>query len=146
MDVGAPVLRAIIIGLMVCVMVTIKMTYFVSFVVPIVVALLMTGQGRAVLYALLTGVVVAGTITVFAELEYWIAYAQDLLAVAGSEVRSAPGAPLSAVMGARAYLGGSMAAVVGVISLRQAQARNGRAGSAFAHSRLLLCYLPEFRQ
>ena len=122
---GRAGIDGIIIGLMVCVMVMIKMTYFVSFAVPIVVALLMTGQGRAVLYAVLTGVVVAGTITVFAGFEYWIAYAQDLLEVAVSEVRSAPGEPLSAVMGAPAYLGGSMAAMVGVIFLRQAQVATG---------------------
>ena len=122
---GRSSIDGIIIGAMICVMLMIKMTYFVSFAVPIVVALLMTGQRRALLYAVLTGVAVAGTITVFAGFEYWISYAQDLLAVAGSEVRSAPGEPLTAVMGAPAYLGGSIAAIVGVIFLRQAQVAAG---------------------
>ena len=122
---GRATVDGVIIGLMVCIMVMIKMTYFAAFAVPVLVALVMTGQGRAILVAAITGVVVAGAITVFTGLDFWFAYAQDLLTVAGSEVRSAPGEPLSAVMGAPAYLGGSLAAVAGVIFLRQAKVATG---------------------
>ncbi len=122
---GRASIDGIIVGLMLCVLVMVKMTYFVSFIIPIFVALVMTGQARAVLYAVLTGVVLAGTITVFTGFEYWLAYAQNLLIVAASEVRSAPGEPLAGVMGAPAYIGGSMAAIAGVIFLRQANVRQG---------------------
>lgn len=115
----------VIVGAMLSTLVMIKMTYFVSFLIPIAVALILTQQIRTAVVAVITGIVVAGTITVFAGLDYWLAYAGDLLAVAGSEVRSAPGEPLGAIMGAPAYLGGSMAAIAAVILLRQAKVETG---------------------
>ena len=115
----------IIIGLMVCVMAMIKMTYLVSFVVPILLALVMTKQSRAMVVALATGVAVIIGVTLFAGVNFWFAYANDLLTVAGSEVRAAPGEPFTAVMGAPAYLGGSLAAIAGVIALRQSQVATG---------------------
>ena len=48
-----------------------------------------------------------------------------MLTVAGSEVRAAPGEPLSAIMGAPAYLGGSLTAIAGVIFLRQGKVKTG---------------------
>lgn len=115
----------VIIGLMVCMMALIKMTYFVAFAMPVLVALLLTGQRRAALVAAVSGLIVAGLITVFAGVDYWIAYARDLLTVAGSDIRAAPGEPLNAVMAAPAYLGGSVAAIAGVIFLRQAKVATG---------------------
>ncbi len=117
---GRGTVDGVIIGAMVCIMVLIKMTYFVSFAVPIVLGLVLTGQVRALAVAVVTGLAIAAAITIFAGLDYWFAYAGDLLTVAGSEVRSAPGEPLSAIMGAPAYLGGSLVAVFAVIALRQA--------------------------
>lgn len=115
----------IIIGLMAVVMVMIKMTYFVSFIVPVVFALLLTGQRRALAVALITALLVSGIITVFVGVAYWIAYANDLLEVLGSEVRAAPGDPLAAIMGAPAYLSGSLSVIAGVIFLRQAGVATG---------------------
>lgn len=122
---GRGTVDGVIIGVMICVMVMIKMTYFVSFAAPILLALFMTGQKRAIVVGLITGLVIAGAITLFVGLEFWFAYAQDLLSVAGSEVRAAPGEKLSAVMGAPAYIGGSLAVVAGVIFLRQAKVETG---------------------
>ncbi|MCF2906377.1 hypothetical protein L0666_15395 [Octadecabacter sp. CECT 8868] len=122
---GAATLDGIIIGLLVCVMALIKMTYFVSFAVPIVLALVLTGQRRALGVAVMTGLVVVALITAFTGVDFWMAYAGDLLTVAGSEIRSAPGESFSLVMGAPAYLGGSIAAVVGVVFLRQAKVATG---------------------
>ena len=115
----------VIIGLMMTAMVMIKVTYFISFAPPIVVALLLTKQRRALLISVVTGLVVAAVITAFNGVGYWLAYIGDLLAVAGSEVRSAPGEPFSVVMGAPAYLGGSLAVIAGVIFLRQAAVQTG---------------------
>ena len=114
-----------IVGLMVCVMAMIKMTYFVSFAIPILIGLLLTEQKRALAVAMGTGVVVIAVITMFTGVDYWFAYANDLLTVARSENRAAPGEPLDAVLGAPAYLGGSVAALVGVIFLRQGSVRVG---------------------
>jgi len=116
---GRASIDGIIVGLMVSVLVMIKMTYFVSFVLPIALALALTGQKRAMVWALGTGIAVAGMITLFTGAGFWFAYAQDLLTVAESQVRAAPGEPLEAVLGAPAYLGGSMVALAGVIFLRQ---------------------------
>ncbi|HCP82633.1 MAG TPA: hypothetical protein DIT67_14075 [Octadecabacter sp.] len=122
---GRGTVDGVIIGAMICVMVMIKMTYFVSFAVPILVALVLTGQKRAIVVGLITGLVIAGLITLFVGLEFWFAYAQDLLTVARSEVRSAPGENLSGVMGAPAYIGGSLTLIAGVIFLRQAKVETG---------------------
>lgn len=122
---GRAGLDGVIIGLMLSVMAMIKVTYFISFAVPILVALLMTRQGRTAAVAAITGVAVIAVVTVFAGVDFWMAYAGDLLSVAGSEVRSAPGEPLTAIMGSPAYLGGSMAAIAGVIFLRQAKVATG---------------------
>ena len=115
----------LIIGIMMATMVMIKVTYFISFAPSIVVALLLTKQTRALLVAVVTGILIAGVITAFNGVGYWFAYVGDLLTVAGSEVRSAPGEPLAVVMGAPAYLGGSMAVIAGVIFLRQAAVQTG---------------------
>ncbi|MBU2991991.1 hypothetical protein Q4555_14900 [Octadecabacter sp. 1_MG-2023] len=122
---GAATLDGMIIGLLVCVMALIKMTYFVSFAIPIVLALVLTGQRRALGVSVVTGLAVVALITAFTGVDFWMGYAGDLLAVAGSEVRSAPGQPFSLVMGAPAYLGGSIAAVLGVVFLRQAKVATG---------------------
>ncbi|KPP84925.1 MAG: Protein of unknown function (DUF2029) [Rhodobacteraceae bacterium HLUCCA08] len=119
------VVDGVVIGLMATIMVMIKVTYFAAFAVPIVVGLLLTGQRRALVVAVLTGLVAAAAITAFTGPEYWLAYLDDLRTVAGSEVRAAPGEPLTAIMGAPAYLGGSLLAVAGVILLRQARADTG---------------------
>lgn len=115
----------IIIGLMACVMVLIKVTYFAAFALPVVLALILTKQTRALIVALLTGAVAAGAITLWLGPDFWLAYLGDLLTVSGSEVRPQPGEPLSAVVGAPAYLGGSLVAIMGVILLRQARADVG---------------------
>lgn len=115
----------IIIGGMLSVLVLIKMTYFVAFVLPVLIALLMTGQRRTAGVAIAAGIVVALLVTVIAGIGYWLAYAQDLLTVARSEVRSAPGETLSAVIGAPPYLTGSLVALFSVIFLRKANVEVG---------------------
>ena len=115
----------LIIGVMMTMMVMIKVTYFISFAPPVVVALLLAKQTRALLVSVATGLFIAAVITAFNGIEYWFAYVGDLLAVAGSEVRSAPGETFSVVLGGPAYLGGSMAAIAGVIFLRQAGVQTG---------------------
>lgn len=122
---GRGTVDGIILGLMICVMAMIKMTYFVSFAVPILVALVLTKQTRAIAVAAITGLAVVAVITISQGIGYWLAYAGDLLTVAGSDVRSAPGEPLTAVMGAPAYLGGSLAVFISIIFLRQAKVETG---------------------
>lgn len=67
-----------------------NLTALTVFLITILVALLMTRQGRTAAVAAITGVAVIAVVTVFAGVDFWMAYAGDLLSVAGSEVRSAP--------------------------------------------------------
>ena len=115
----------VVIGAMATILVMIKVTYFAAFAAPVLIALILTKQTRALFVAMLCGALLGGGITVWLGVDFWAAYLGDLLAVAGSDVRPQPGEPLSAVVGAPAYLGGSLVAVAGVILLRQAKADVG---------------------
>lgn len=126
----------IIIGLMMVVMAMVKVTYFAAFALPVALALVMTEQRRALVWALATGLVCVAAITLAMGPMVWPAYLADLRTVAGSEVRAAPGDPLTAVMGAPAYLGGSLVALAGVVLLRQARVETG--------GLILLLLLPGF--
>jgi len=121
----ARAIDGVVIGSCMAVLVMIKVTYFAAFVIPVALALVLTGQGRALLAALATGLVIMGGLTAWLGVGYWMGYLGDLLTVAGSEVRAQPGEPLGAVVGAPAYIGGSLLAVMGVILLRQAGAMTG---------------------
>lgn len=112
----------IIIGLMLSVMAMIKVTYFVAFAPVIVIALLMTGQLRAFSIAILTGLGVVAILTAWMGIGFWLAYVADLQTVAGSANRAAPGLPLTSILAAPAYEGGTIAAIAGVIFLRRAGA------------------------
>ena len=114
----------------------VKVTYFAAFALPVALALVMTEQRRALVWALATGLVCLAAITLVMGPMVWPAYLADLRTVAGSEVRAAPGEPLTAVMGAPAYLGGSLVALGGVILLRQARVETG--------GLILLLLLPGF--
>ena len=110
----------IILGLVAAALAMIKVTYLVAFLPGILVALLARKRLKTILTALLVGLGVAGAITVWAGPAFWLAYLQDLLAVAGSDVRSYPGEPVDAVIGAPLYLGGTLLLIASVILFRQA--------------------------
>ena len=60
------------------------------------------------------GLVVAALVTLLAGTPlFWLAYLRDLVTVAGSEVRPQPGLPFAAVVGAPAYMGGSLVPLLG---------------------------------
>lgn len=120
---GRGTVDGIVIGAALSLMALIKMTYLAAFVVPILIALVLTGQRRAIWVAVLTGLSVILGVALAFGVEFWLAYANDLLTVLRSDVRPAPGEPLSGVIGAPPYLGGSIAAVAAVIVLRQAGLR-----------------------
>ena len=113
----------VIIGVAMAFLVLCKVTYFVAFAPPIVLVLLLRGAGRVLILSLLSGLIVAAIYTVFSGVEYWFAYLDDLRTVSGSQVRPQPGAPLQIVIGSPQYLGGSLALLIGVILLRQANER-----------------------
>jgi len=118
---AAPVADGLVIGFALSVLALVKVTYFGAFLIPVAVALIGRGAWRSIATALGVGVVVAAVVTLMAGTPlFWLAYLRDLFTVAGSEVRPQPGLPFAAVIGAPAYMGGSVVALLGVIFLRQA--------------------------
>lgn len=116
----APWLDGALIGLGTAALLLIKVTYVISFAPVLLIALIVRRDWAALIAAFVAGVAVLVVVTVVAGPAFWGAYIGDLLAVAGSEVRPQPGAPLGSIIGAPAYLGGSLALLAGVIFLRQA--------------------------
>lgn len=116
-------LDGVIIGLGMAFLALCKVTYFAAFAVPVLVALLTRGATGVLRAAVLAGLGVAVAVTILAGTEFWPAYIGDLRTVAGSEVRPQPGAGLRSILGAPAYLGGSLLLVLAVILLRQAGER-----------------------
>lgn len=126
----------LVLGLCVAALALIKVTYVVAIFPVILLSLAMRRDGAAFVTALIAGGLVAGAVTVAAGFGFWAAYIGDLQAVSASTIRSAPGDTFIAVMAAPAYLGGSLAALAGVMFLRQA----GRSQEGL----LLLVALPGF--
>lgn len=114
-----PVVDGVMIGLSMFILLMIKVTYFGSFAIPVVLALVLRGARRELIWALATGIALAILPTVFGGLTFWFAYAGDLLYVAGSDVRSFPSGSLNDVVGSPPFIGASMLLVASVILLRQ---------------------------
>jgi len=99
----------------------IKVTYFVAFFPAVTLGLIRYGGVRALGLALGVGLLAAAAVTAANGLAYWLAYIGDLVAVSGSQVRSAPGHGFSAILASPGYLGASLAVLAGVIFLRQSK-------------------------
>ena len=120
-DFHGPTIDGLVIGASLAIMALIKVTYFGAFLIPIAVALVGRGAWRSLWVAVATGLVIAALLTLLTGTPlFWLAYLRDLLTVMASEVRPQPGQPFVAVVGAPAYMGGSLALLVSVVLLRQA--------------------------
>ncbi len=135
-----------IIGLCMAFLMLCKITYFVAFAVPVVAALALRGAYRSLGFAVLSGLGAVAVVTLLAGFAFWPAYVGDLLAVAGSDVRPQPGAGLKTVIGAPAYLGGSLTLIGGSDPAAPGGRAGPGAGAVAAGAGVLLCDVPEFRQ
>lgn len=125
-----PTIDGTIIGFCMAALVMLKMTYFVGFAPAIIVGLLMRKSYKTLGIALLAGALALAIVTLFAGFGFWLAYLDDLLLVAGSDVRAQPGQDLRTLIMGPAYLAGTLAAVTGVLLLRQVDAQaDNQAGS-----------------
>ncbi len=113
-----------VLGLAIAALALIKVTYVAAFLPPILLALVLRRDWTAIGVALGAGLVVIVVVTLTAGLDFWGAYLNDLLTVVHSETRPQPGHALKGVIAAPAYLGGSFAAIVSVMLLRQAGRSN----------------------
>lgn len=125
-----------IVGVMLSALAMIKVTYFAGFAVPIAIALVLTGQRRALVVSVLTGAAIFSGLTLWLGPNYWLAYLGDLLSVTQSDIRQMPGDSFEAILGAPAWLGASIAGIVSVVLLRQSRAH--------AAGLVLLLLLPGF--
>jgi len=114
-----PWLDGALIGLAFALMLTVKITYAAALFPAVLLALLLRRDFKAILSALIVGLAVMALMTAWLGMEYWAAYLRDLLSVANSTTRAAPGEPLTGVIASPAYLGGSLALLATVIFLRQ---------------------------
>lgn len=115
----APVADGVIIGAALSFMALAKVTYFVAFFPPILLALILRRAWTSTITAALVGLLTIALVTVLFGVSFWGAYIADMLEVSGSTVRPQPGEPFTAIMGAPAYIGGSLIAFLAVIVLRQ---------------------------
>jgi len=117
---ASPVADGVVIGSALAIMALVKITYFGAFLLPIAVALVARRAWRALGVALVTGLAIALALTLLAGTPvFWLAYLRDLFTVMASDVRPQPSLPLAAVIGAPAYMGGSIVLLLGVVLLRQ---------------------------
>ena len=123
--IARPVLDGVIIGLAMTALMMLKATFFVAFALPVALALVLRGSVQTLIVAAVVGAVVAGLVTFAAGIEFWQAYLGDLLQVSRSEIRPAPSGTFNYVVASSAYVGGSLALVLGVVLLRQAGQKNG---------------------
>lgn len=109
-----------IIGLGMAVLLLAKVTYFISFLPAVALALILRREFRVFGIGVVAGVAVMAVMTVVGGIGFWVAYLGDLVTVASTEVRPAPGLSLRMVMASPAYIGGTLVLFLGVIFLRQA--------------------------
>lgn len=109
---------ALVLGLSMAALTLLKVTFMVSFAVPVILMMVQRREfsrlGAAVLVsalALVASVLVLG-------LDFWLAYAGDLIETAGSELRSYPGLEPTLLASAPAYVVGSLLTLAAVIVLR----------------------------
>ena len=81
------VIDGAIVGAMLSALALIKVTYFVAFALPVAIALLLTGQRRALLVSVLTGAMIFAGLTLWLGTGYWLAYLGDLLTVLDLDTR-----------------------------------------------------------
>ena len=115
-----PWLEGAIIGAGLAALLLIKVTYLVALAPAVLVLLLVRRQGTALASAVLAGLLVIAAVTLWTGPAFWLAYLRDLLTLAGSEFRQAPGLDFGSTVTDPAYLGASMALLMAVVLVRQA--------------------------
>ena len=114
-----PVLDGVILGVALAVLGLVKATYVAAFLPVVVVALMARRDWGALGVGVLSGLAVVGVVTLVLGVEFWLAYLGDLLAVATSETRAAPGLPLVGILVAPDHILGTFTLIMAVILLRQ---------------------------
>lgn len=123
-----PILDGAWVGIGMAVLALMKATYFVALAPGVAVALIAHRRFAMLGWAIVAGLAVAAITTVTLGADFWLAYLRDLLTVATSESRPAPGNDFLTVVAGPANIGTSLTILAAVIFLRQA----GRAAEGVA--------------
>jgi len=98
-----------------------KLTYFAAFAPPILLALILRKALPSIGIALVTGLAAIAIVTLWLGTGFWMAYFNDLLSVATSDVRPYPNKPFLDMLRLPTYAGGTLLIFLAVILLRQAK-------------------------
>lgn len=112
------VLDGVIVGLALAMLALIKVTFFVTIAPVVVLFGVLTGQGRMLAGGAGTGLLIAAMMTAVHGLGYWDAYLNDLLIVAGSDLRAQPGIDFQEVLRSPPYIGATLAVLAMALVLR----------------------------
>ncbi|NNL73613.1 MAG: hypothetical protein HKP29_09625 [Silicimonas sp.] len=116
----APVLDGVLIGALAAALLLLKITFFAGLVPLAALALLWRGQRTAAVAGLVTGLAVILVATALLGPGHWLAYLNDLRAVATSEVRPSAGVPFDQIVAGPAYIAGTIVTILAVLLLRNA--------------------------
>ncbi len=126
-----------ILAILMMVLAGLKVTYLIAILPAFFAYLLIRRDPRLIATGVITAVILFGVMTVLmGGIGFWLAYANDLIAVSGSSVRAFPGLNLADTLATPSYLLGTLLAFFAVIFFRQ----NGMNQTGLV---LLLC-LPGF--
>lgn len=114
-----PMADGLAIGAAIASIALIKATYFVAFAPIVGLALLMHGRWRVIGVAVGVGVAAIALTTLVNGADFWLAYYNDLMWVARSEVRSFPGAPLPEIVVGGQFIAATLAGLGGALFVRQ---------------------------
>ncbi|MEM6634260.1 MAG: hypothetical protein AAF667_00080 [Pseudomonadota bacterium] len=106
-------------------LILLKMTYAAALAPGVLIVLIARRAWKTLTFATVAFGLLAVAVTLFWGFAFWPAYLRDLLIVATSDIRSSPGLPLRQVIADPAYMGGSLAALAGIILLRQSGEKLG---------------------
>ena len=121
-----PRLDGAFIGVLLAGLALLKPTYFIAFVIPISAALVLRGAWMSLAIGIVFGGLVGLLVALGFGVDFYMAYIGDLLSVAQSPTRAAPGAAFVEVLNGPRFLIGTLVLVLSIIVLRQGG--QGRAG------------------
>ena len=107
------------IGLLGAALLLLKITYFAALVPIAAIALVQMHGLRGFAAACVAGLAVVLPVTLMLGVGYWMAYAEDLRLVAGTELRPDLGASLSQIAAAPQFIGGTLLAIAAAMMIRR---------------------------
>ena len=100
----APYFDGVLLALLFTLLALLKVTFFIALLPGVVVALLVAERRREITMALVGGAVFSVVLVIAFGLEFWLAYAADLINVSRSEVRPHTGVAFGDIVGSPATL------------------------------------------